>query len=51
MTNLPDFPRSNAYSPDWLRAATSGGANPLWLTEWLATDYQPAPLLRPGTTR
>jgi hypothetical protein len=33
MTELPDVPRSNAYSPDWLRAVTNGGgANLLWLT-------------------
>jgi len=43
MTELT-FPRSDAYSPDWLRAATSGGANPLWLTEWLTADLG----LRPG---
>ena len=31
------FPRSNKYSPEWLIAGCSGGANPLWLTEWLAS--------------
>ena len=31
----PQFPRSSTYNPDWLRAGASGGANPLWLTEWL----------------
>lgn len=38
-----EFPRSNRYSPDWVRAGVSGGANPLWLTEWLtsALDLQP----------
>lgn len=30
------FPRSNAYHPDWFIAGVSGGANPLWLTEWLS---------------
>jgi len=30
------FPRSEAYNEDWVRAGVSGGANPLWLTEWLA---------------
>ena len=30
------FPRSSAYHPEWIGAAISGGANPLWLTEWLA---------------
>jgi cyclopropane fatty-acyl-phospholipid synthase-like methyltransferase len=30
------FPRSSAYHPEWVLAGVSGGANPLWLTEWLA---------------
>jgi cyclopropane fatty-acyl-phospholipid synthase-like methyltransferase len=30
------FPRSSVYHPDWLIANASGGANALWLTEWLA---------------
>jgi len=30
------FPRSNSYHPDWVMARASGGANALWLTEWLA---------------
>ena len=30
------FPRSNGYHPDWVIARGSGGANALWLTEWLA---------------
>ncbi|MFC6010912.1 SAM-dependent methyltransferase [Nocardia lasii] len=38
------FPRSSAYHPDWIRAGVSGGANSLWLTEWL-TD---ALALEPG---
>lgn len=38
------FPRSARYNPDWVTAAVSGGANSLWLTEWL-TDGLP---LRPG---
>lgn len=29
------FPRTSAYHPDWIRAGVSGGANALWLTEWL----------------
>lgn len=29
------FPRASAYHPDWVVAGTSGGANPLWLSEWL----------------
>ena len=37
------FPRSSKYHPDWILASVSGGANPLWLTEWLAEsmDLQP----------
>ena len=38
------FPRSNKYHPEWLIAGCSGGANPLWLTEWLASAVD----LRPG---
>ncbi len=30
------FPRASAYSPEWLIAAVSGAANPLWMAEWLA---------------
>lgn len=40
----PRFPRASAYSPDWLIAGASGGANPLWLAEWLAEAMD----LRPG---
>jgi cyclopropane fatty-acyl-phospholipid synthase-like methyltransferase len=29
------FPRSSKYHPDWIKASVSGGANSLWLTEWL----------------
>jgi cyclopropane fatty-acyl-phospholipid synthase-like methyltransferase len=38
------FPRSSQYHPDWIMASVSGGANSLWLTEWLATALE----LRPG---
>lgn len=38
------FPRSSAYHPDWVLAAVSGGANSLWLTEWLVEAMD----LRPG---
>lgn len=38
------FPRSARYHPDWIRAAVSGGANSLWLTEWLSEAVD----LRPG---
>ena len=30
------FPRAAGYADDWVRSAVSGGANALWLTEWLA---------------
>ena len=32
------FPRSNKYHPEWVIAGCSGGANPLWLSEWLASS-------------
>jgi SAM-dependent methyltransferase len=37
------FPRSSQYNPEWVLASASGGANSLWLTEWLSTalDLQP----------
>lgn len=38
------FPRSSRYHPDWIRAGVSGGANALWLTEWLTKELE----LRPG---
>src|SRR5262245_25476691 len=38
------FPRSSKYHPEWIKASASGGANSLWLTEWLA----PALHLKPG---
>jgi SAM-dependent methyltransferase len=38
------FPRSCRYNPDWILASVSGGANPLWMTEWLAE----ALTLQPG---
>ena len=40
----PRFPRSNAYHPEWVMAGISGGANPLWLAEWLTEALD----LRPG---
>jgi cyclopropane fatty-acyl-phospholipid synthase-like methyltransferase len=30
------FPRSSKYHPEWVIASVSGGANALWMTEWLA---------------
>ena len=38
------FPRSSQYHPDWIASNVSGGANPLWLTEWLTKDMN----LKPG---
>ncbi len=40
----PRFPRASAYHPDWIAAGVSGGANPLWMVEWLAEALD----LRPG---
>ena len=40
----PRFPRASAYHPEWVLAGVSGGANPLWLAEWLAEALD----LRPG---
>jgi cyclopropane fatty-acyl-phospholipid synthase-like methyltransferase len=33
----PDFPRTSQYNPDWILSSVSGGANSLWLTEWLTS--------------
>lgn len=38
------FPRSSQYHPEWVVAGASGGANPLWLVEWLAEALE----LKPG---
>jgi ubiquinone/menaquinone biosynthesis C-methylase UbiE len=38
------FPRSSKYHTDWIMSSVSGGANSLWLTEWLTTALD----LRPG---
>jgi cyclopropane fatty-acyl-phospholipid synthase-like methyltransferase len=37
------FPRASQYHPDWVMASAGGGANSLWLAEWLAEalDLQP----------
>lgn len=37
------FPRSSKYNPEWVISGASGGANALWLTEWLceALDLKP----------
>jgi SAM-dependent methyltransferase len=38
------FPRASQYHPEWVLANASGGANSLWLTEWLTEAME----LRPG---
>jgi len=38
------FPRSAKYHPEWVIGSSSGGANALWLTEWLGEALD----LRPG---
>lgn len=38
--NSARFPRSSRYHPGWVLAGISGGANSLWLTEWL-TEAMP----------
>jgi SAM-dependent methyltransferase len=40
------FPRSARYNERWLAAGVSGGANPLWLTEWLTEVVDLKPGLR-----
>ena len=40
------FPRSSKYHPEWVLAGVSGGANPLWMTEWLAEALDPRPGMR-----
>jgi len=40
------FPRSSQYHPEWVLANASGGANVLWLTEWLTTALSLQPGMR-----
>lgn len=40
------FPRSSRYDPEWLIAGASGGANTLWLAEWLAEAMDLSPGMR-----
>lgn len=42
----PLYPRSGTYHPDWICAGVSGGANPLWMTEWLAESMELQPGMR-----
>lgn len=34
------FPRSSKYHPEWIIASASGGANSLWLMEWLTQELE-----------
>jgi len=40
------FPRSSQYHPDWVLASASGGANTLWLTEWLTSELELRPAMK-----
>lgn len=40
------FPRSSRYNSEWLLANVGGGANALWLTEWLAEAMKLQPGMR-----
>ena len=40
------FPRASNYHPEWVMASASGGANALWLTEWLAEAMDLRPDMR-----
>src|SRR5438067_8311193 len=40
------FPRSSQYHPEWVMASASGGANSLWLSEWLTTKMTLQPEMR-----
>ncbi len=40
------FPRSSKYHPEWVTAHASGGANALWLTEWLTSSLNLQPGMR-----
>ncbi len=40
------FPRASKYHPEWVLASASGGANSLWLAEWLAEALDLRPSLR-----
>jgi SAM-dependent methyltransferase len=42
----PRFPRSSRYHPDWIVSSVSGGANSIWLTEWLAEAMHLNPGMR-----
>jgi len=45
MLTRPEFPRSNAYDPDWV-LSNQMGPNALWLAEWLCGELALAPGMR-----
>jgi SAM-dependent methyltransferase len=40
------FPRASRYNPEWLISSISGGANSLWLAEWLSEVIDLKPDMR-----
>jgi len=44
--NSGRFPRSSQYHPEWVLTSASGGANALWLTEWLTETLHLQPGMR-----
>src|SRR5579872_5989663 len=42
----PRFERASRYNPQWVLAGVSGGAHPLWLTEWLCEALPLRPRMR-----
>lgn len=40
------FPLASRYHSDWVRASASGGANALWLAEWLSEAMELRPDMR-----
>ena len=42
----PRFPRASRYPSEWVAAGASGGANVLWLAEWLGEALELAPGMR-----
>jgi cyclopropane fatty-acyl-phospholipid synthase-like methyltransferase len=46
LLNSERFPRCARYNPEWVIANASGGANSLWLIEWLCEALELAPGMR-----
>jgi cyclopropane fatty-acyl-phospholipid synthase-like methyltransferase len=46
MLSSDRFTRSSQYHPDWIRSSVSGGANALWLTEWLTEALELKPNMK-----